>query len=253
MNCFLTFDGNYSTLGLSDHTPSTSVGSNAQGNPLLLDQATGIQGPGIQGPGIQEPGIQGSGIQGSGIQGPGDQVWNVPNALSLVRLLLAIVVGLLIEWHFFLPAMIFFVIAASTDFVDGWWARRFNQVTKLGRILDPFVDKIIVTAALVALVGQTGSQIAAWMVTLILGREFLVTSIRAMVEGKGGDFSARWLGKWKMLVQCAAIVSSLWLLHAPQLWLFWTTAVFAWAAVLITIASGVDYVAQALRMSKGQI
>lgn len=184
---------------------------------------------------------------------PGDQIWNVPNALSLVRLVLAVVVGLLIELGAFLPAMLAFLIAASTDFVDGWWARRFNQVTKLGRILDPFVDKIIVTAALVALVGQPGSQIAAWMVTLILGREFLVTSIRAMVEGKGGDFSARWLGKWKMLIQCAAIVSSLWLLNAPQNWLFWTTAVLAWAAVMITLASGVDYVTQVLRMSKSQI
>ena len=178
----------------------------------------------------------------------GDQIWNVPNGLSLARLLLAIAVGALIECGWYLPALIAFVVAASTDFLDGWWARRFNQITKLGRILDPFVDKIIVTAALVALVGQTASQIAPWMVTIILGREFLVTSLRAMVEGQGGDFSARWLGKWKMLVQCAAIVASLWLLHAPQLWLQWTTLGLAWGAVLITLASGVDYVWQAMRV-----
>ncbi len=161
---------------------------------------------------------------------------------------MAFAVGLLIESDRFLLALIFFVIAASTDFLDGWWARRFNQVTKLGRVLDPFVDKIIVTAALVALVGQGDSQIAPWMVTVILGREFLVTSLRAMVEGQGGDFSARWLGKWKMLVQCAAIVASLWLLHAPQAWLQWTTLILAWDAVLITIASGMDYVVQALKI-----
>jgi CDP-diacylglycerol--glycerol-3-phosphate 3-phosphatidyltransferase len=178
----------------------------------------------------------------------GDQIWNVPNGLSLARLLLAIAVGALIECGWYLPALLAFVVAASTDFLDGWWARRFNQITKLGRILDPFVDKIIVTAALVALVGQTASQIAPWMVTIILGREFLVTSLRAMVEGQGGDFSARWLGKWKMLVQCAAIVASLWLLHAPQLWLQWTTLGLAWGAVLITLASGVDYVWQAMRV-----
>ncbi len=177
----------------------------------------------------------------------GDQIWNVPNGLSLTRLVLAVAVGLLIECNWYLNALIFFVIAASTDFLDGWWARRFNQVTKLGRILDPFVDKIIVTAALVALVGQVSSQIAPWMVTVILGREFLVTSLRAMVEGQGGDFSARWLGKWKFLVQCAAIVASLWLLHAPQPWLQWTTLGLAWGAVLITIASGLDYVVQAIR------
>lgn len=178
----------------------------------------------------------------------GDQIWNVPNGLSLTRLLLAVAVGLLIECGWYLPALICFVIAASTDFLDGWWARRFHQITKLGRVLDPFVDKIIVTAALVALVGQPSSQIAPWMVTVILGREFLVTSLRAMVEGQGGDFSARWLGKWKMLVQCAAIVASLWLLHAPQLWLQWATLVLAWGAVLITLASGFDYVLQAMRV-----
>ncbi len=179
-----------------------------------------------------------------------DRIWNVPNGLSLARLLLAAAVGVLIECQWYQSALVCFVIAASTDFLDGWWARRFNQITKLGRVLDPFVDKIIVTAALVALVGQSGSQIAPWMVTVILGREFLVTSLRAMVEGQGGDFSARWLGKWKMLVQCAAIVASLWLLDAPQAWLQWTTLALAWGAVLITLASGLDYVIQALRIMR---
>lgn len=183
-----------------------------------------------------------------------DRVLNVPNALSILRLLLALVVGVLIELGSFLPALIVFVIAASTDFVDGWWARRFNQVTKVGRILDPFVDKIIITAALIALVGVPGSQFSAWMVTVIIGREFLVTSIRAMVEGRGGDFSARWLGKWKMVVQCAAVVSSLLLLHgltdAP--WLKWLTIALTWGAVLITIGSGWDYVSQAIKLSNSQ-
>ncbi len=182
------------------------------------------------------------------------RVFNVPNTLSLLRLLLALVVGLLIELGAFLPAMILFLIAASTDFLDGWWARRFNQVTKLGRILDPFVDKIIITAALVALVGVPGSQIPAWMVTVIIGREFLVTTIRAMVEGQGGDFSARWLGKWKMVVQCAAVVASLLLLHGAWgvSWLKWATIGLAWAAVLITIGSGWDYVAQAIKLGNPQ-
>lgn len=178
---------------------------------------------------------------------PSDQIWNVPNALTMARLVLAGGVGILIEYGWYFPALVAFVIAASTDFLDGWWARRFNQITKLGRVLDPFVDKIIVTAALVALVGEPASQIAAWMVTVILGREFLVTSLRAMIEGQGGDFSARWMGKWKMLVQCAAIVASLWLLQNPQPWLQWTTIALAYAAVAITVASGVDYVIQAAR------
>lgn len=180
------------------------------------------------------------------------KVFNVPNTLSMIRLVLAIAVGALIETRFFMGAMITFLIAASTDFVDGWWARKFNQVTKLGRILDPFVDKIIITAALIALVGVPGSGVAAWMVTVIIGREFLVTSIRAMVEGKGGDFSARWLGKVKMLVQCAAVVACLLHLQYPNraAWLMPTTLVLLWSATAITIASGADYVLQAIKIGR---
>ncbi len=179
-------------------------------------------------------------------------IWNVPNALSSIRLLLAFLVGILIELGSYTPAMLTFVFAASTDFIDGWWARKFNQVTKLGRILDPFVDKVIITAAFVALVGVPGSQIAAWMVTLIISREFLVTSIRAMVEGSGGDFSARWLGKWKMLVQCAAVVASLLLVDGwtAAAWLPAVTLILAWAAVVITVASGVDYIIQAVKLTR---
>ena len=177
------------------------------------------------------------------------KTFNVPNTLSMIRLVLAVGVGSLIETGFFMAAMITFLIAASTDFVDGWWARKFNQVTKLGRILDPFVDKIIITAALIALVGVPGSCVAAWMVTVIIGREFLVTSIRAMIEGKGGDFSARWLGKVKMLVQCAAVVACLLLLHYPSqsAWLKPTAIALLWSAIAITIASGADYVLQAIK------
>lgn len=181
-----------------------------------------------------------------------DNPWNVPNALSFARLLLAVLVGVLIEFDIYFVALVIFVIAASTDFLDGWWARKFNQVTKLGRILDPFVDKIIITAALIALVSVPGSQVQAWMVTVIIGREFLVTSLRAMVEGSGGDFSARWLGKWKMVFQCAAVVSSLLLLHGvPALtWLALATQILVWAAIIITVASGADYVIQAMKLSR---
>ena len=181
----------------------------------------------------------------------GTRVWNVPNSLSAARLLAALFVGLLIEWSYFLPAVVLFVLAVATDAVDGWWARRYGQITKLGRMLDPFVDKVIITAALVALVGQPGSRVAAWIVTIIISRELLVTSLRAAIEGKGGDFSARSLGKWKMIVQCALVVSSLLLLHfGPSRGLAWTTTGLAWAAMAITVASGLDYVVVALRPAR---
>jgi CDP-diacylglycerol---glycerol-3-phosphate 3-phosphatidyltransferase len=185
---------------------------------------------------------------------PGDSNWNVPNGLSLVRLVLAIAVGVLIEFQFFLPALICFIIAASTDFIDGWWARRFKQITKLGRILDPFVDKTIIGAAMIALVGVPGSGFAAWIVTLVISRELLVTSLRGMIEGSGGDFSAKQLGKWKMVAQCAAIIASLLnlLQSEPVAWLQWTLVLSLIGAVILTLLSGWEYVLLASRSLAGQ-
>jgi CDP-diacylglycerol--glycerol-3-phosphate 3-phosphatidyltransferase len=77
--------------------------------------------------------------------------WNVPNALSSVRLLMATAVCACIEMQSWTTALILFVVAASTDWIDGWWARKYQQVTKLGRILDPFVDKVIICGAMIAL------------------------------------------------------------------------------------------------------
>ena len=76
---------------------------------------------------------------------------NVPNMLSTARLILACVVCALIEFGAYLPAMICFLVAAGTDWVDGWYARKYQQVTKLGRILDPFVDKVIIIGTMIAL------------------------------------------------------------------------------------------------------
>jgi len=177
--------------------------------------------------------------------------WNVPNALSATRLLLAIVVCILIELNWLLPAVISFLIAASTDWIDGWWARKFNQVTKLGRILDPFVDKIIICGAMIALCAAPRSPIAPWMATLVVGRELLVTSLRGMIEGQGGDFSAKQLGKWKMVAQCAAVVSVLIELQyqtAPA-WLHWSSVGLVWLAILLTIFSGLEYVLLVLKKS----
>jgi CDP-diacylglycerol---glycerol-3-phosphate 3-phosphatidyltransferase len=178
--------------------------------------------------------------------------WNVPNGLSAARLVLAIVVCVFIEWGWMLTGVICFLIAASTDWVDGWWARKYNQVTKLGRILDPFVDKIIISGAMIGLCASTNSPIAPWMATLVVGRELLVTSLRGMIEGQGGDFSAKQLGKWKMVAQCAAIVSVMLQLqtNSPPNWLSITSLVLIWVAMLLTIVSGVQYVQIALKKSE---
>lgn len=185
----------------------------------------------------------------------GTAIWNVPNQLTAARLLLSLVVFALIAWHFYLAAMIVFVIAAGTDWVDGYWARRFNQVTKLGRIFDPFVDKMIICGTFVFLVAEEGSGIAAWMAVLVIAREMLVTALRGFIEQSGGDFSAKMSGKIKMVIQCAAVVASLLCLHLGEEQvgpiLRAVTLGLIYAAVLSTVQSGYGYVRAALRFLRG--
>jgi CDP-diacylglycerol--glycerol-3-phosphate 3-phosphatidyltransferase len=195
---------------------------------------------------------------------PFDRVWTVPNLLSLVRLLLAIVLFVLIEravvapaaW---LPATVLFVIAASTDWVDGWWARRFGQVSRLGRIFDPLVDKVIVCGTWVLLAAPAGaSAIAPWMAVVVVVRELVVTAIRAEMERVGRDFSAGPAGKLKMVLQCVAAAVEL----AARAWpdatlgglagLREIASVLAWAAVVATIWSGLEYVWAARVLVRGE-
>ena len=146
-----------------------------------------------------------------------DAIINVPNVLSSLRLLLAIVVFTLLPWQrpeMTVAALVIFVIAASTDWVDGYWARRFNQVSKVGRMLDPFVDKIIICGAYIMLAAeQLAAQqwfgITSWMAVIVIAREMLVTGLRSFIEQSGGDFSAKWSGKWKMVFQCLAVAAAM--------------------------------------------
>jgi CDP-diacylglycerol--glycerol-3-phosphate 3-phosphatidyltransferase len=181
---------------------------------------------------------------------PQPKVLNVPNQLTLARLGLSAVVFALIalKWH--LAAIVAFVIAASTDWVDGYYARKYGQVTKLGRILDPFVDKIIICGSFIFLVAEPYSGIAAWMAVLVVSREILVTALRSFIEQSGGDFSASRSGKWKMVFQCVAVVVSILALSygdPPRpTWLAVTLSVTVWAAVLTTVYSGAVYVVAAI-------
>jgi CDP-diacylglycerol--glycerol-3-phosphate 3-phosphatidyltransferase len=186
-------------------------------------------------------------------------IFNVPNQLSAARLVLAIAVFVLIPWKMYLAAFVVFVIAASTDWVDGYWARRFKQVTKVGRILDPFVDKIIICGTFIFLAVEPNSGIAAWMAVVVVGRELLVTALRSVVELGGGDFSAKWAAKCKMFFQCVAAGASLVVLMkltsnggAPlEAWLSWTLVISVWLAVLTTIYSGLEYVFVAAKHLRG--
>jgi CDP-diacylglycerol--glycerol-3-phosphate 3-phosphatidyltransferase len=189
---------------------------------------------------------------------PSNTILNVPNALTMVRFVLSIVVFVLIPLGQFVAAMIVFVIAASTDWIDGWWARKYNQVTKLGRIFDPFVDKIIICGTFIYLAAERGSGITPWMAVVVVGREMLVTAIRGFIEQQGGDFSAQMAGKLKMVFQCAAAVASLLALNHLQtradgagtlpMWLSWSLQVSVWGAVILTVYSGLEYVVAAARV-----
>ena len=154
---------------------------------------------------------------------------NIPNTLTIFRVLFAIVVFMMIGLARYDFALFFFLLAAVTDALDGWWARHFRQITVFGRIMDPFADKFLVCGAFVCLVATpeltsdkadypAWLMLQPWMVIIIIGRELLVTSLRAFVEGAGGDFSAKWIGKLKMVLQCAAIVLALLYLSGGAEW-----------------------------------
>ncbi len=178
-------------------------------------------------------------------------IYNVPNALTSVRFALAIAVMALIPLEYFTTALVLFAIAASTDWIDGYWARKYGQVTKLGRIFDPFVDKIIICGTFIALVEIDESGVASWMATIVVARELLVTSLRAIIEGSGGDFSAKQLGKWKMVLQCAAVIAILLCLINPDVaWLSLVSPVLLWSAIVLTVYSGYDYTVAAARLMR---
>lgn len=140
---------------------------------------------------------------------------NIPNSLTIARiffvpLLVAVLVKERIAFHFNgalvtndLVALMIFWIAAATDLVDGYLARRWQQVTTIGTLLDPIADKLLVSAALIALVQER--VVPAWLVVLLIGREFAVSGLRSIAATEGFVISASELGKTKTVSQVVAI------------------------------------------------
>lgn len=188
-------------------------------------------------------------------------VFNLPNQLTSLRLILALVMFCFMAWAFYLTSMVLFVIAAGTDWLDGYYARKYGQVTTLGRILDPFADKVIVCGTFIFLaavpeMAQLRGGLRAWMVVVIVGRELLVTALRSFIEERGADFSAKMAGKLKMFLQCiAAAVCLLYLYWAAAgtgtpivTWLGWLVVATVWSTVALTVYSGAGYVAAAVKL-----
>jgi CDP-diacylglycerol---glycerol-3-phosphate 3-phosphatidyltransferase len=160
---------------------------------------------------------------------------NLPNALTLARIFLVpIVVAVLLTveirtWAFWGASL--FLAAALTDLLDGYLARRRKQVTTLGRLLDPIADKLLISSALIALVELGIAH--AWMVAIIVGREFVVSGLRSIAAHEGFSIEVSRLGKGKMVAQVAAVVGLIlgqkypgWVAHTAK-WLLWAVVFFA--------------------------
>jgi CDP-diacylglycerol--glycerol-3-phosphate 3-phosphatidyltransferase len=182
---------------------------------------------------------------------------NLPNCITISRLVLAFVLFVMIslgDW--WIASTVIFVAAAATDALDGWLARRYGMVTTLGRILDPFVDKIIVCGAFLFLLAiPHRSGVGPWMVLIVIGREMFITGLRAILESRGRDFSASASGKIKMVAQCVAVSASLLSLSDTfrgQAAFLVLRDVLLWLAVGFTALSGVLYVRRASSLLRGR-
>lgn len=190
---------------------------------------------------------------------------NLPNQLTLFRLILAVVFFVLLARYSqrqprsWLLDVCFgiFIVACITDYLDGYFARKQNQVTAFGRVLDPVVDKVLVCGAFIFFAGPafcnaagdniTGIQ--AWMVVVILCRELLVTGLRSFSEARGINFGAEFVGKAKMWIQSVTIGVLLFAVArrgvgaSPRADLI--QSIFVWATIAVTAASLVTYLVKA--------
>ena len=143
------------------------------------------------------------------VAGDREHFWNLPNTITVLRIGVVPVLLLLPYWSGQFASQVIawsFIVAAITDIVDGWLARRGQQVTQIGKLLDPVADKLIVSTALVVLlaVGRIPTW-AIWMVVVIVGRELAVTGLRGLASVGGRVMAASWQGKAKTLMQNIAI------------------------------------------------
>lgn len=143
-------------------------------------------------------------------------------------------------------AFVLFLVAAFTDFVDGWLARRWNLVTAFGRVADPFADKVLISGSLVLLLQFPAATtvLTGWYVVVVIGREFLVTAIRGLVEASGKPFPADQLGKWKMVSQCWTVGALLTMVAGSDVFV-WAAQWGFWVSLVLTVVSCLNYIVKA--------
>ncbi len=150
-------------------------------------------------------------------------VFNLPNQLTASRFVLGIVLFALIELRdLWVWCAVVFALAAITDWLDGYLARKLQLGSTLGRNLDPLVDKVVICGAYIFLLPVVGAGLVPWMVTVVVARELIITGLRSFLENQGATFGADWMGKVKMVLQCGALFAIFAALQAP-----------AWSADLV--------------------
>jgi len=186
-------------------------------------------------------------------------ILNLPNILTMTRiaaipLMAALLMSPTQSAGFWAAAV--FSLASITDWLDGYLARRMGIVTIFGKFLDPIADKLIVMAALIMILPF--GRVPAWMVLVILGREIIITGLRGIASSEGIVIQASDLGKFKTIFQLVAIIGLL--LHYDYNWLFGIEhqlvhvnmhnvgMFFLWIATLLTVWSGVDYLARFIKV-----
>jgi len=187
---------------------------------------------------------------------------NLPNRITVARLGLAVLFFLLLSQYsqrsprpwMLDVAVVMFIVAAATDIVDGYIARKRGLVTPLGRVLDPLVDKVLVCGAFILFVGpgfvdaagHNVTEVSGWMVVVIVGRELLVTGLRGFNESVGKPLGASIHGKLKMWMQSVAAPALLFVIAHEDRWLSPSTAIqvkttLVWVTVAVTALSAIHY------------
>ena len=190
---------------------------------------------------------------------------NMPNKLTLARIILApvFVVIFLIENHYCrVGGFLIFIVASITDLADGHYARKYGIITGFGKFMDPLADKILVTTAFIALVAL--DAVRAWMVVLIVSREFYVTGLRALAAYRGAVITPSQVAKLKTVMQMSSITFILLVIALDSLFTFWHSPlqsllafnrhlvydIIIGATTLVTLYTGLDYTVKYYTMIK---
>lgn len=162
---------------------------------------------------------------------------NLPNKLTVARVVLVPVFVVLYMQGNTTTALAVFLAASFTDYLDGYWARKYRLITNFGKIMDPLADKVLVYSAFCCMV-ENGT-IPAWMLIVILAREFTVAGMRTVAASEGLVIAAGTTGKIKTGLQMIAV--PLLILNRPE-WIAVAAQLFLWASVIMTVLSGVEYI-----------